>query len=162
MALQSPHARIRAAREAWGLSTAEVAGRTGLALPDYADLEETPGALREAIDLRHLKRVCEVLELDLFALLDLLCGYCGGEGAPVHDQARPPRHERVRARREALGLPAETLAARVGVRVEAIDAMTRDPNFLDTWPVAFVEDLARLLETPAQSLLDAVCPRCWR
>lgn len=162
MAAPPPHARIRAARDALGLSDAEVAGRTGLALAEYADLEETPGAVREAVDLRHLKRVCEVLDLDLWTLLGLVCGYCGGKGSPVHDQVRPPRHEQVRGRRQALALSSEALAARLGVRVDAADAMARDPNFLDTWPAAFVEDLARLLELPAQALLDVVCPRCWR
>ncbi len=156
------HLRLRAAREALGLSDAEVAGRTGLALADYADLEANPDALREAVDLRHLKRVCEVLGVDVWDLLGLACGYCRGKGPPARELTAPPRHELVRTRRAAVGLSRDALAARLDVRADAIDAMARDPNFLDTWPAAFVEDLARTLEVPVQALLDVPCPRCWR
>ncbi len=154
-----PHTRIRAAREALGLSGAEVAGRTGLALADYADLEASPGALHEAVDLRHLKRVWEVLGVDLWGLLALACGYCRGKGPLARELTGPARHELVRMRRDALGFGRDALAVRLGVRA---DAMARDPNFLDTWPAAFVEDLARTLEIPAQALLDVPCPRCCR
>ncbi len=40
--------------------------------------------------------------------------------------------------------------------------METDPNFLEGWPIAFVEDLAQTLDIPAQTLLEAACPRCWR
>lgn len=159
---QPAHLRLRAAREALGLSDAEVAGRTGLALANYADLETSPDATRQAVDLRHLKRVCEVLALDLWELLGLRCAYCRGKGTPARELTSPARHELIRARRDALGFARDALAARLDVRLDAIDAMVRDPNFLDTWPAAFVEDLARTLEVPAQALLDVPCPRCWR
>ncbi|HEX7126677.1 MAG TPA: XRE family transcriptional regulator [Thermodesulfobacteriota bacterium] len=159
---QPAHLRLRAAREALGLSDAEVAGRTGLALADYAHLEASADAVRQGVDLRHLKRVCELLGLDLWDLLGLRCGYCRGKGRPARELASPARHELIRARRDALGLARDALAARLDVRIEAIDSMMRDPNFLDTWPAAFVEDLARTLEVPVQALLDVPCPRCWR
>lgn len=162
MVASSPHARLRAARQALGLSDAEVAGRTGLALADYASLEETAIAIREAVDLRRVKRVADLLGLDLFALLGLACAYCAGQGPPARDEPRPTRDARVRARRQALGLSAGALAARLGVRAETVEAIARDPNALDTWPAAFVEDLARLLEVPPQVLLDLPCPACWR
>lgn len=156
------HDRIREAREALALSDAEVAGRTGLTLADYADLEQTATAPWEAVDLRHVKRVCEVLGLDLWDLLDLRCGYCAGSGPPAREQSRPPRNELIRHRREALGLWSNALAARLGVRHESIESMETDPNFLEGWPIAFVEDLAQTLDIPAQTLLEVACPRCWR
>ncbi|HEY8370959.1 MAG TPA: helix-turn-helix transcriptional regulator [Thermodesulfobacteriota bacterium] len=159
---QPGHLRLRAAREALGLSDAEVAGRTGLSLADYAHLEASADAARQAVDLRHLRRVCEVLGVELWDLLDLECGYCRGRGKPARELARRARHELIRARRDALGLARDALARRLDVRIEAIDSMMRDPYFLDTWPAAFVEDLARMLEVPAQALLDVPCPRCWR
>jgi len=150
---------IKAARERFGLTLADVAARSGLSWNEYFDVELHDDEAFTVVHLRHLKKLCEVLQLDLLDLLGIECAFCGKQEQAA---AMPPvpRDELIRTRRVAFGLTQDQIGDLIGFYTVAIVDMENDPGFLERWSVELIVELAGYLEVPVQVLLGVKCNRC--
>lgn len=155
--MATPNETMRARRHALGLTMSDVASRSSLTIDEYADIEDHEGEARSVVHVRDLKRVCEVLNLDLLELMGIECPFCEQRSALV---ARSPRNELVQAQRRALGISEEELGDRVGFEKSAIQDLEADPDYLDGWSLSLVVRLAAELDLPPQRLLGVKCRSC--
>jgi len=149
--------RIRARRESLGLGAALVAASAGLSADEYDDVEMHDDELVQVVQLRHARKLCDALQLDLLVLAGVVCGHTG---APV--SGATARNELVRAQRAALGLSQAQLGDLIGFETSAIAAMEDDPDYLDGWSIELVVELSGHLRLPPQALLGVKCRTCGR
>jgi transcriptional regulator with XRE-family HTH domain len=152
---------IRTARLRLGLSENDVAGRAGLSWHEYFDLELHADEGIEVVHLKNMKRVAEVLHLDVLDLFGIRCAFCDHPERSVSG-SHLCRNELVRQSREAMGLSQDDLANGIGFETVAVAQMESDPDFLESWSVGLVRELAGILAVPPQVLLDVRCATCGR
>ena len=152
--------RIRERRIKLGLSDVEVARRSGLSIDEYCDVEWHDNELFEVVNLKNLKQLCIVLDLDQFDVLELECAFCQGSGYLPEYQL--PRNEIVRHQRLAKGWSTEELGDKIGFYQEATEQIEADADYLDSWSANLVKDLTQHLDVPPQILLGIKCGRCHR
>jgi transcriptional regulator with XRE-family HTH domain len=152
---------IKAARERLGLTLDDTATQSGLSWNEYFDVELHGDEAFTVVHLRHLKKLCEVLQLGLLNLFGIECAFCGR-----HEQAAAvppvPRDKLIRTRREAFGLTQDQVGDLIGFETVAIVDMEKDPDFLERWSVELIVELAGYLELPVQVLLGVRCSKCGR
>ena len=152
---------LEARRHRRGWTRGDLASRAGVDPDELADVEALDEGLREVAELGTVRRISAALELDPRALLDQPCAF-HEQGVPFLPEYALPRHELVRNRLQAAGLTAAQLACRMGLRESAVEAAASDPDALERWSVAPVEELARRLGIPADPLLALGCGACGR
>jgi DNA-binding XRE family transcriptional regulator len=153
------HEIIKASRVRLGLTEDEVSKRAGISWNEYFDIELNPKEALEVARLGQVKRVCEVLGLDVLDLFDISCAYCGpNTDNPCGEQGS--RSRLISRRRTELGMSVEGLADRIGFDPAAIRDMEMDPMYLDRWPVELVLELSGVLDIPPQRLLGVKCMQC--
>jgi transcriptional regulator with XRE-family HTH domain len=157
----TPNVAIREARQRLGLSETDVAARAGLSPNEYLDLEAHENEAADVVHLSDLKKLVEVLHLDLLGLFGIGCVFCEHPELPTPDP-HVTRNDLVRRTREAMGLSEDDLGDRVGFETVAIVAMESDPEFLESWSVGLVQELAAVLGLPLQVLLGVRCAACHR
>jgi hypothetical protein len=113
------------------------------------------------VDLVVLRRVCGLLRVDPFELLHLACAFCFG-GLPYLPLYDLPRSSLVRKTRRELSLSREELGDLVGFEVGAIQGMETESDYLERWPLDYIDNLAEALSIPTQVLLRFQCPVCGR
>jgi hypothetical protein len=158
---KSVNEAIKEARTRVGLRDIDVAAHAGLSIDEYFDVEMHGDEAFTVVHLRHLKKLCEVLQLDLLDLFGIECAFCGGQQHAAR-LAPTPRDELILARREALGLTPDQLGDLIGFETVAIKDMEKNPDYLEGWSVELVVELAGHLKVPAQVLLGVRCSRCGR
>jgi hypothetical protein len=95
------HEKIKHRRLELGLSDVEVARSSGLSIHEYFDVELHRGEVLEVTNLKNVKQLCTVLQLDPFDIVGLECAFCSG--TPFLSEYLLPRNEIVRHRRLAKG-----------------------------------------------------------
>ncbi|MGD0076527.1 MAG: RHS repeat-associated core domain-containing protein [Candidatus Binataceae bacterium] len=108
--------RIKAQREALGLSDTDVARALGLTIHTYFDIEEYPDELDMVGDLKMVKRLCSILHFNPAELLELRCAFCN-MGERFQDEYALPVNELIRHQREKLGWSLDELGERVNYLV---------------------------------------------
>lgn len=141
--------KIQQRREQLGLSDVEVAEKTGIGISAYGDLEAYGDEATTAVSLADLKRLCDVLDLELIEFLNIPRQQFGKRIYPK------PRNVLIREMRQKKGLSEDELGDRVGFYVSAIISMESDPDFLELWCVEDILVLARILDIQIQLLLDS-------
>jgi len=149
--------KIKNRRLEVGLSEVEAAQRSGLSTDGYWDVELYDDEIFEVVNLKNVKQLCSVFELDPFELFELECAFCAG--APFLQDYLLPRNEIVRRHRLANGWSTEVLGDKIGFYTQAIDDIETDPEYLDSWSVNLVRELASHLGAPPQILLGIKCNR---
>jgi len=152
--------RIRDRRIELGLSDVEVARRSGLSIHEYCDAEWHDNELLAVVNLRNLKQLCLVLDLDPFDVLEFKCAFCTGSG--YLPEYHLPRNEIVRRQRLVKGWSVKELGDKIGFYEEVIQHIEIDADYLDSWSANLVKDLAKHLDVPPQVLLGIKCGRCHR
>lgn len=117
---------LRAARAALDLSPDEVAGRAGLDLDAYLQLEEEGDAALGRLHLEEVRQLARVLGASVRQLLALPCSYCMEPGVDA-EWFETFRWELTKEARKRLGLSLEEVAERAGLT--------------DVEPVMMLEDL---------------------
>ncbi len=157
-----PNEAIKAQRLQLGLTEEEVAQKIGMSEAEYADLEQHSYEIYEITSLRNVKRVCEVLNLDFLRLLSLKCSFCK-DSERYHDDYKLPRNELIRFRRNEMKLTTDALGERIGFAGTAIEAMEKDPDYLeDGLGIESIIDLSTELQIPRQVLFNVKCHECGR
>jgi transcriptional regulator with XRE-family HTH domain len=152
---------IESRRKDLGLSDRQVAEAIGTNLHSYCDIEWHADELCRAVPLSQIKKLSEILVMDLFELLAVHCSFCVDATAYV-DAYRLPRDELIKFARQNAGLSQKQLAERAEFYDAGIVGMESDPHFLDESTVESVQDLAAILNIPFQILAGWKCPRCGR
>ena len=153
--------RIKLRRMELGVTDVALAKEVGLSIEEYSDVERHADELFSTVELHTAKKICESLKLDFFFLLKMRCAFCE-EGRPYSDEYSRRRDELIRIRRNQLGLTVEALGDCIGFETVAVNNMESDPNYLETWPVRFIDDLADALDVPLQILVSVKCESCMR
>ena len=141
------HHKIREARERLALTDGELASRVGLLISAYDDIEQHADELRSSVELGTVRRICDVLELDLFELVGLPT-----DVPPTASETRA-RNELIRSRMRDLKISTKQLAWQLGFDEVAITEMLEDSDFLETWPLELIASLATHLDIPLHALL---------
>ncbi len=149
---------LRDQRTRLGLTEAEVAGRAGLSLDEYRDVEQHEDEAVQVLRLRNLRLLCSVLALDPLDLFGVPCAFCARTDSGLVSGGG--RQEVVRSRRVALGWSQAELAERIGFEAGVVDDIERDPEYLEGWSVELVLSLAQVLGVPPQVLLNVRCRTC--
>lgn len=152
---------IKSTRLRLGLSRDDVALRAGLSWNEYFDLELHPNEAFDVVHLRNVKQVAKVLHLDVLDLFGIRCAFCGDPKLAVPGP-HLSRSELVRDRRAAIGMSQENIADRIGFETIAVAQMESDPDFLESWAVGLIQELAGVLALPPQLLLGVRCAVCGR
>jgi len=151
--------RIRLRREELGLLDTDVANRIGISIAAYGDIEAYADELFDVVELRTVRALCAVLNLDVLDLIGTECEICSGRGN-FSEELKLPRNVLVQNRRSVRGLSRAELAEAIGFEEVAIRQMESDPSFLDGWSVNLIKELSVLLDTPFQLLADVRCSKC--
>ncbi|MEC4890350.1 MAG: hypothetical protein RI101_09855 [Nitrospira sp.] len=150
---------IESRRKELGLSVQQVADSIGVNLNSYYDIEWHADELIKAVELRSIKLLSQTLGLGMFKLLSMQCAFCDANAAYL-EEYRLPRHELIKALRQKMGLSQQELADQSEFYDYAIQAMERDPDYLERSRVESVLDLVAPLKVPLQVLLGVKCPKC--
>lgn len=153
--------KIEARRNELGLSDVEVAKQVGLEIAWYGDVEAYPNEIYTTVELRKVKQLCEILKFDFFDLFEMKCVFCQENHLYLPDYSFP-RHELICKKRIEHGLSQEELGHEVGFHVDAVRNFENDPDFLETWPIEYINNLADILRIPSQVLLNVKCRKCKR
>lgn len=136
---------IKQARITCGLSDVELAGRLGITIYEYGDIESYDDELTSVVDLHVVRQLCQTLHIDPFELLEIP----KDDSCPLDKK----RNELIISQMKSLGISNEELADTLGFEVVAIEEMRGDPDFLETWTFDLIKELAEALRLPIQSLL---------
>ncbi len=157
--MDSPKERIKAWREALGLTRTEVARSIG-AESSYYGIELHEDEVF-ATPLEQIKRLYQVLKRSLWDLFDLSCDFCS-HATDFNSEYSLPRSELIRACRLAKGWSPSELGDLIGFCARAVEEMETDPDFLDSWSFDLVKELAVIIGVPLELLLGIKCPQCGR
>lgn len=130
------------------MTDVQVAENAGLSIYEYGDLESYDNEAETVLDLKKLKALCEVLEINLFDMFSLekpQSGYLS------YDLKK--RDDIVLERREALGFTQDELGDKVGFHGYVIQEMESDREFLESWCLEDVIALAKVLGLPPWVLI---------
>jgi hypothetical protein len=132
----------------------------------------------DAWPLGDLKRLVDVLGVDLLELLGVSCAYCERIDAGCRTLQALPRNELIRRRREQLGLSKQDVLDQAGwtewfARVSDQDyghaymreyaGIEDEPDSIDELMLYDVQRLNdRVLKLPLHLLLGVKCPKCGR
>ena len=146
-----PNEIIRTRRLQLGLSDRFVSENAGLSIPDYVDIEQHVDELRKTLPLRNLRKLCAVLDLNI---LELIEGKLD-QSTPVitHKPCQTSRSELVRGRRAALGLSLHQLAERIGFEEYVVAELENDSDYLESWSIELIKNLAANIELPVRKLI---------
>lgn len=142
-----------------GLAESEITSFVGLMRSEYSDIELHEDEIFTVIKLCNVKKLCEFLGLDLFALLNLKCSFCE-EGMPFAEEFSLPRNELIATRRRKMGISIDELAERIGFNEVEIENLEKNPDHLEAWPIDFIKDLASAIDVPIHILMDVKCSKC--
>lgn len=136
--------KIKQGRLNCGLSDVALARRLGISIYEYGDIESYDDELASVVDLHVVRQLCQILDIDPFDLLGI---------SKDNAYADQKRNELIISQMKNLGISNEELADTIGFEVVAIEEMRTDPDFLETWTVDLIKELAGALQLPIQSLL---------
>lgn len=146
-------------RRELGLSIEDMAAALGFQRgSEYRDVENYDEEIWAVLNLREIRRLCARLDIDGNSLFGLECLFCAPDG--LESAWFAPRHELVRLRRESLGLSVNALSQRTIYLPNGIEAMEREPDYLEAEPLEDIFALAKALELPPQMLLRFSCAQC--
>lgn len=152
---------IESRRKELGLSERQVADSIGIELSSYYDIEWHADEIWRGVELRQIKLLSSTLGLEMFELLPMECAFCDGSTAYL-EEYRLPRNELITVLREKERLSQQELADKSEFYDYAIQAMERDPDYLEQSRLESIRDLVAPLKVPLQILLGVKCPKCGR
>ena len=138
-----PNQIIMTRREALNLSIEEMTTRAGLEDYGYSDIEDYDDEIFTVTPIFGIKRICEILELDLHDLLQIK--KCK---APVNSKTIS---EILRNK----GVSDSDLSDIIGIKENAITDIKQDLLKINDWVLDPVFDLARVLEINVSCLLNS-------
>ena len=150
--------KIREQRQQLGLRDVDVARQSGIGIDAYWDIEHHADEL-SITDISVIKKISEILGLDLIRLLEIQCEFCSSKTSYSSDY-RLPRNELIRKRRIERGLTTDKLGEEVGFYEIEIKRLENEPERIESWRLEFVQRLAETLGIPLPILLGVKCSQC--
>jgi transcriptional regulator with XRE-family HTH domain len=144
------HELIRAARESSGLVAGQVARRLDMSAAAYSDVEQHPDEITTNVSLADVKRLCEVLGLDIWTLV-----VAEFDEQPIRgdNSAGAHRHVLLRTYREARKASISEVAAAIGFDDETILSGETDDHFIETLPLGVIHAWSRYIGLPVEKLI---------
>jgi transcriptional regulator with XRE-family HTH domain len=135
---------IKAQREKLGLTDIDVAKSAGLSIHEYADIEQYEDELKTVTHLCQVRRLCAVLEIDLYDLFNLDV-VLSNEGIPVP--------KLVREKRKLLDISKAELAEKIGFEELVIDQIENQDDFFEDWSFELIKEFALAIDEPVEALI---------
>jgi transcriptional regulator with XRE-family HTH domain len=154
-----PHEMLKERRIQLNISDVELSRKINLSVCQLSDIEEYEDEIYSIADIGDIKKLCDLLKMDLFELFDIKCAFCF-DNEDYLDKYDLPRNKLIALTKKELVLSSEELGDIVGFKVAAIDNMENDPDFLSSWSYDLVVHLSEVLKLPKQILLGIQCPDC--
>ncbi len=150
---------ISARRKELGLSAQEIASKSGLYLSEYRDAEECDKEIFDVVKLRSLKRLCNLLALDMLKLFEIPCVFCAAtsDNRAIYRQFRNALIYHVRNEK---GWSLDDLSKRTGWYKSALQKVESEPDYLESADLSSIRLLANALDIPLQVLLAIKCSDC--
>jgi DNA-binding XRE family transcriptional regulator len=146
--------KIKSRREELGLDADDVADKIGLSSAEYYDIEAYANEIFMVTELRELKKLCSILKLNLYELIQLSPSFPMKSEDEVRDiNFSIPRNELILKRREKLGLTQEELGDILGFYEVAIVDMEQKEDFLESWTIYEIINLSKALKIPLDALV---------
>jgi len=153
--------KIKARRLELGLTDTDTSKKVGLSINHYFDVELYDDEIPFAVELRNVKKICEILGLDFFDLFGLRCAFCE-ECKPYFEDYLLPRNELIRKKMNEINIPTKQLEDVIGVKRPEVAKIEEDPNYLESRPIEYIKDLSDLIKIPIQILANIKCQKCGR
>ena len=134
-----------------GLTLEDVSVSTGLNLDSYWDVERHSDKIYSNVSLGVVRRILQVLGINLYAIIESHCGKSGNDYDPVMYWGLG-RHEIIAARRAELGFSEEEFGDILGFEIVAIREIERSPDGIDNYHMDFLNELAVSLKLDATFL----------
>jgi transcriptional regulator with XRE-family HTH domain len=150
--------KILKRRQQLGLRDVDVAKQSGIGIDAYWDIEHNPDEL-SITEISDIKKISEILDLDVIRLLEIQCDFCSSKTAYASDY-RLPRNELIRKRRIERGLTTDKLGEEVGFYEIEIKRLENEPERIESWRLEFVQSLSESLGIPLPILLGVKCSQC--
>ncbi len=155
------HEKITKRRNELGISVRDAARGIGVSLEEYNDIEGHADEISTVTHLSEVKQLCALLKCEFLDLFGMRCDFCT-KSLRSDEELLLPRNELIRRRRELRGLSAFELADRLGCSEVAVEEMEGDEDFLESWSIDLIRNLAREIRVPLQILLKVRCKKCDR
>ena len=149
---------IKARRLGLGLSAQEIASKSGLYLSEYRDAEECDKELHGVVKLSSLRKLCDLLALDILTLFEIPCPFCGGK--VYRSEYQQPRSALIQQMRGEKGWSLDEFSGRTGWYEPALRRVESEPDYLESADLSSIKALADALDTPMQVLLAIKCSKC--
>jgi predicted transcriptional regulator len=150
--------KILKRRQQLGLRDVDVAKQSGIGIDAYWDIEHHADELFST-EISDIKKISEVLDLDLIRLLEIQCEFCSNKTSYMPDY-RLPRNELIRKRRIERRLTTDKLGEEVGFAEIEIVRLENEPERIESWRLEFVQRLSESLGIPLPILLGVKCSQC--
>jgi len=151
--------KIKLLRLQLNLSESEVARRIRQSIYEYGDIESHPSEIFSVVPVYHIKKLCTVLQTDIFKLFDISCSFCE-ENTTQHEDYFLRRDLLIHKRRNELGITSEELGDKIGFYENEIILIETYTAHLESWVLENISELANQLKIPLQILLDIECKNC--
>lgn len=139
---------IKSAREHKGITDVQAAKKIGLSIYEYGDLESYDNEAETVLDLKRLKTLCAILDINLFDMFSL-----EKPQSSYLSYNLKKRDSIILDRRKVLGFTQDELGDEIGFHGCVIQKMESDSNFLESWCLEDVIALAKTLGLPPWVLI---------
>lgn len=151
--------KIKKRRQEMGLSEIEAAKSSDMSIHEYGDIEQHKDEIFLYPDLSHVKKLCEILDLDLFELLNIQCVFCADPSSYRHYFSLS-RSQLIAIQRNVIGISIKELGDQIGFHESEIEKLEIDPEHIESWPIGYIQDIAFIINVPIQVLLHVKCRKC--
>ena len=138
---------IKERRQALKIPVAEIIQRLGITTEEYRDIEQHPDELMTVVPLTKTIKLCDILAINLLDLID------DTTTEPSVLETTLSRHELIRQERKSIGLSCRELGDRLGFDENEMSLLETEPDHIDSWPIAYIKELAQALNVPSHILL---------
>jgi hypothetical protein len=156
---ESISGKIGRRRAELGLLDVDVAQRSKMTVYEYGDIESHSDELVSVPPLYHVKKLLNVLQLDLLDTIGLECTFCKLPELRLK-YAGKPRSLIVLEQREAKRFDRKQLGDMIGFYEDEIRLIETYTAHLESWVIENIIKLAESLTIPPQVLLDVECVTC--
>ena len=132
---------IKSRRIKLSLDEAVISKECGLTIDEYIDIESYPDEIETVTHVREIRCLSRMLNLNIFLELGVNSKFNNN-----FDLLNINRHILAKEKRIKLGLTKVEFSEKIGFDIDIINKIESDYNFLETWSVELIRELAHQLD----------------
>jgi len=131
------------------LSTNDIADNCKFTIHEYSDIESYIDEIITVVHIKDIRCLCKLLKLNIFFEL----GYMNNKEQDVSKPLNNNRCELVKEKRLKLNMNNDKLGDLIGFEIYIIDQLEADSNFIESWSLELVNNLANELNMKINDLI---------